>query len=80
VEVQGAAEGWAAGLAGTEVHSADGATTVVRAADEQRLLDAARAAGRVTRFEPVAPTLAELFREAVGPASPGFESATIGAP
>ena len=34
-------------------------------ADEQALLDAARRAGRVRRFAPEEPTLAELFREAV---------------
>ena len=33
--------------------------------DDQQLLDAARAAGRVHRFAPAEPTLAELFREAV---------------
>ena len=39
---------------------------IARNAEEaQTMVDAARAAGRVTRFEPVAPTLAELFREAV---------------
>jgi ABC-2 type transport system ATP-binding protein len=76
VEVQGADEDWAAALVGAQVHSTDGAATVLRAADEQLLLDAARAAGRLTRFEPVAPTLAELFREAVGPAAPGVESTT----
>lgn len=31
--------------------------------DDQRLLDAARAAGSVHRFEPVVPTLAALYRE-----------------
>jgi ABC-2 type transport system ATP-binding protein len=62
VQVQDARDGWADGL---EVHSRNGTVTVVRADDEQAVLDAARAAGRVTRFEPVAPTLAELFREAV---------------
>ena len=35
-------------------------------ADEQALLDAARRAGRVRRFAPVEPTLADLFREVVG--------------
>ena len=65
VEVDGAAEGWADAVPGAQVHSANGSVTLVRADDEQRLLDAARAAGRVRRFEPVAPTLAELFREAV---------------
>jgi ABC-2 type transport system ATP-binding protein len=34
-------------------------------ADDQAVLDAARRAGRVRRFEPVQPTLAELFREVV---------------
>ena len=34
--------------------------------DEQRVLDVARAAGDVTEFSRVRPTLAELFREAVG--------------
>jgi len=33
--------------------------------DEQGVLDAARAAGRVTRFGPSEPTLADLFRKAV---------------
>jgi ABC-type uncharacterized transport system ATPase subunit len=35
------------------------------AADEQALLDAARSAGRVRRFAPEEPTLADLFREAI---------------
>jgi ABC-2 type transport system ATP-binding protein len=34
-------------------------------ADDQAVLDAARRAGRVRRFEPAQPTLAELFREVV---------------
>jgi hypothetical protein len=33
--------------------------------DEQRVLDAARAAGRVVSFGPVQPSLADLFRQAV---------------
>jgi ABC-2 type transport system ATP-binding protein len=65
VEVEGAPQGWADAVPGGQVHSANGSVTLVRTEDEQGLLDAARAAGRVTRFEPVAPTLAELFREAV---------------
>jgi ABC-2 type transport system ATP-binding protein len=65
VEVHDAPPGWAASVPGAEVHSQTGAVTVIRSDDEQAVLDAARAAGRVTRFEPVAPTLAELFREAV---------------
>jgi hypothetical protein len=33
--------------------------------DEQRVLDAARAAGRVTLFSAVQPSLTQLFRQAV---------------
>jgi ABC-2 type transport system ATP-binding protein len=65
VEVKGATNGWAAGVPGAEVRGGDGTVALVHIDDEQRLLDAARAAGRVVRFEPVAPTLSELFREAV---------------
>jgi ABC-2 type transport system ATP-binding protein len=65
VEVQGAANGWAAAVPGADVRGGDGATALVHIDDEQRLLDAARAAGRVVRFEPVAPSLSDLFREAV---------------
>ena len=49
-----------------DVRGEDGDVTLFAAPDEQALLDAARAAGRVVLFEPVAATLAELFREAVG--------------
>jgi ABC-type uncharacterized transport system ATPase subunit len=38
---------------------------VERDGDEQRVLDAARAAGRVIHFSAVEPTLADLFRQAV---------------
>lgn len=41
-----------------EVELADGA-------DDQALLDAARRTGRVTRFEPVRPRLAEIFRDVI---------------
>ena len=44
----------------------DGATTTLRLrddADEQAVLDLARTSGRVVRFAPVEPTLAELYRE-----------------
>ena len=37
----------------------------IRAADPQRILDAARRAGSVTHFAELQPTLAELFREVV---------------
>jgi ABC-type uncharacterized transport system ATPase subunit len=66
VEVQGAAPGWARALPGVDVRAENGSLTLAVAPDEQALLDAARSAGRVTRFEPAAPTLAELFREAIG--------------
>ncbi len=48
-------------------HVDDGAVVVEleEGADEQALLDAARRAGRVRRFAPEEPTLAELFREVV---------------
>jgi ABC-2 type transport system ATP-binding protein len=51
----------------TVVERRDGAVVVELAdgADEQALLDAARRAGRVRRFAPEEPTLADLFREAV---------------
>jgi ABC-2 type transport system ATP-binding protein len=65
IEVHDAAPGWATAIPGAELRSSNGAVTVLRTQDEQGVLDAARAAGRVTRFEPVAPTLAELFREAI---------------
>jgi ABC-2 type transport system ATP-binding protein len=64
----GAAGGWVEAVPGaTVVTSEDHAVVVELAADadEQRLLDAARANGPVRRFAPEEPTLAELFREAV---------------
>ncbi|HEY6738944.1 MAG TPA: ATP-binding cassette domain-containing protein [Actinopolymorphaceae bacterium] len=65
--------GWAADVPGVVRAEYDGsddadATTIVELtseADDQRLLDAARRAGRVTAFAPIEPTLTELFREAV---------------
>jgi ABC-2 type transport system ATP-binding protein len=68
VEVEDAATGWHVGIPGAEVVRADGRGVVLRLAgdaDDQRVLDAARAAGRVRRFSPEEPSLAELFREAV---------------
>jgi ABC-2 type transport system ATP-binding protein len=60
--------GWLASVPhATVVERRDGAVVVELAdgADEQALLDAARRAGRVRRFAPEEPTLADLFREAV---------------
>jgi ABC-2 type transport system ATP-binding protein len=66
VEVEGAAADWASGLPGTAVvEKADGRVVLALEGDEQLVLDAARAAGRVTHFSEVQPTLAELFRQAV---------------
>jgi ABC-2 type transport system ATP-binding protein len=70
VELAGAphADGWLAQVPGAAVvRRADGAVVVELGpdADDQALLDAARRAGRVTRFAPEEPSLTELFREAV---------------
>src|SRR4051794_17433790 len=67
VEVDGAAEDWRARLPGTVVDGTDGRAVLElgESDDEQRVLDAARAAGRVRRFAPVEPTLADLFRGVV---------------
>jgi ABC-2 type transport system ATP-binding protein len=67
VEVDGA-DVWADSLGGAAVVARDERGVVVElrdGVDDQAVLDAARAAGRVRRFEPVRPTLAELFREVV---------------
>jgi ABC-2 type transport system ATP-binding protein len=69
VEVEGASADWVDGLSGVEVVARNGHGVVVElhdGADDQAVLDAARRAGRVRRFEPVRPPLAELFREVVG--------------
>jgi ABC-2 type transport system ATP-binding protein len=68
VEVAGATGDWAGGLPGTTVIERRNGRVVLaveRDGDEQRVLDAARAAGRVTHFSAVEPTLADLFRQAV---------------
>jgi ABC-2 type transport system ATP-binding protein len=68
VLVGGAAGDWYDALAGVERMDEDARGVVLRLpgdVDDQQLLDAARAAGRVHAFAPVEATLAELFREAV---------------
>jgi ABC-2 type transport system ATP-binding protein len=68
VEVAGARPDWVAAVPSVVVAHTDADAVVVELAedaDEQALLDAARRAGRVRRFAPVEPTLADLFREVV---------------
>jgi ABC-2 type transport system ATP-binding protein len=71
VEVVGASDGWFEAVPGVAAVDApaDGAVVLELAddVDEQRVLDLARAAGDVSHFSRVQPTLAELFREAVAP-------------
>ncbi|MDQ3849272.1 MAG: ATP-binding cassette domain-containing protein [Actinomycetota bacterium] len=68
MEVLGAPADWPAAVPGVEIVQRRGDEVLVRLADggdDQALLDAARAAGAVRRFQPATPSLAELFREAV---------------
>ena len=66
VEVADAAGDWVAGLDGvTVLEKHNGRVVLAIEGDEQRVLDAARAAGRVTVFSAVQPSLAQLFRQAV---------------
>jgi ABC-2 type transport system ATP-binding protein len=68
VEVEGATDDWADQLSGVRVVAREESGVVVElgeGADDQAILDAARRAGRVRRFQPAQPTLAELFREVV---------------
>ena len=68
VEVADAPGEWAQGLRGAAVLERADHQLVVElgeGVDEQVLLDAARASGRVTHFSAVQPSLADLFRQAV---------------
>jgi ABC-2 type transport system ATP-binding protein len=68
VRVEGAPAGWAAAVPGVRAAAErDGALEVELddGADDQALLDAARAVGRVVAFGPVRPRLADVFREVV---------------
>jgi ABC-2 type transport system ATP-binding protein len=70
VVVEGASDDWLAGVPGALVAARDDGGWLVElehGADDQRVLDAARRAGRVSSFAPARPTLAELFREVVEP-------------
>lgn len=67
VEVDGP-PGWTDDLAGVRVLRQDGATSVLEltdGTDDQQVLAAAQAAGRLRHFGWVRPTLAELYREAI---------------
>ena len=67
-QVHDARDDWTAGLVGVEVveRAADGVVVELGPeVDSQQVLDAARRAGRVTRFKEEHPTLAELFRDLV---------------
>jgi ABC-2 type transport system ATP-binding protein len=64
----GARPDWVAAVPGATVVASEEHAVVVElgpGADEQQLLDAARRAGRVRRFAPEEPTLAQLFREVI---------------
>jgi ABC-2 type transport system ATP-binding protein len=66
VEVADVATDWASGLEGvTVLEKHNGRVVLAVDGDEQRVLDAARAAGRVIQFSAVQPSLAQLFRQAV---------------
>jgi ABC-2 type transport system ATP-binding protein len=68
VELAEAHEDWLGSVPQASVVGRDNGAVVVElgpGADEQALLDAARRAGRVRRFAPEEPTLADLFREVV---------------
>jgi ABC-2 type transport system ATP-binding protein len=68
VELEGARDDWANQLSGVDVvarHDHGVVLELREGADDQAVLDAARRAGTVRRFEPVHPTLADLFREVV---------------
>ncbi|MGH8932438.1 MAG: ABC transporter ATP-binding protein [Egibacteraceae bacterium] len=70
VDVAADHQNWMAHLRGVTVERYTDRGVVLRlenGSDEQAVLDAARAAGPVSHFGAVSPTLAELYREAVSP-------------
>ena len=70
LDVRGAPAGWADALTGVRPVERAGDRLVLElgpGGDPQRILDTARAAGTVTHFAELRPTLSELFRELVAP-------------
>ena len=68
VDVRGAARGWTDALPDIELVERANSRAVFKLSspgDSERILDAARAAGSVTEFAELQPSLAELFREVV---------------
>lgn len=68
VELEGGWVQWADTVPGSSLVSKDDGVVVLElaeGADDQAVLDAARAAGRVLAFERVRPSLTDLFREVV---------------
>ncbi len=71
LRVEGAADGWAGAVAGVRVVERRGDELLVElgdGADEDALVDAARAAGSLRHLSEERRTLTELFRDAVAPA------------
>jgi ABC-2 type transport system ATP-binding protein len=68
VDVRGAARGWTDALPDIELVERTNGGTVFKLSspgDSERILDAARAAGSVTQFTELQPSLSDLFREVV---------------
>jgi len=69
VELSGAPTGWVDAIAGADVVERLQSGAVIELRDgtsEAEVLDAARAVGEVRHFSVVRPSLAQIFREAVG--------------
>jgi ABC-2 type transport system ATP-binding protein len=68
VDVRGAARGWTDALPDIELVERTNGRAVFKLSspgDSERILDAARAAGSVTQFTELQPSLSDLFREVV---------------
>ena len=73
VDAPEAASGWADDLDATTVVRTDGSRVLLQlgdGADDQSVLQAALATGRVSEFRPAEPSLVEVFRGVVGEAAP----------